>query len=51
MRENFIFTRAAELDALPVFRDFIAQAGERLRLSNECCFDLQDWHAMKPPRT
>lgn len=41
MRDNFILTRAAELDSLPAFRDFIAGVCERLKISNEVAFELQ----------
>lgn len=41
MRENLILTRAAELDALPAFREFIARACERLHISDEIAFQLQ----------
>ncbi len=41
MRENFILTRAAQLDALQVFRDFIARTCEQLKISHEIAFQLQ----------
>ncbi len=41
MRDTFIFTRAAELDALPAFREFIARVCERLKISSELAFELQ----------
>lgn len=41
MRENFILSRAAELDALPAFREFIAGVCERLKIANEITFELQ----------
>lgn len=41
MRDSFILTRAAELDALPVFRDFISRACTQLRLKPEIAFELQ----------
>lgn len=41
MREDLIVTRAAELDALPVFREFIARACDGLRVSPEITFALQ----------
>jgi serine/threonine-protein kinase RsbW len=41
MRDQFILTRAAELDALPTFREFIARVCERLRLRSEIAFELQ----------
>lgn len=41
MRENLIVTRAAELDALGVFRDFIAKHCERLGIAPQVAFELQ----------
>ena len=41
MRENLILTRAAELDALPVFREFIARTCKRLSVADEISFELQ----------
>lgn len=41
MRDNLILTRAAELDALPVFREFIARTCTRLGVSDEISFELQ----------
>ena len=41
MRDNLILTRAAELEALPAFRDFIARACDRLRIPREIAFELQ----------
>ncbi len=41
MPDNFILTRAAELDALGAFREFIARVCERLQIPNEISFELQ----------
>lgn len=41
MREKLILTRAAELETLPVFRDFIARACDRLRIPTEIAFELE----------
>ena len=41
MRNPFIITRAAELDALPRFRAFIADSCARLGLPSEVGFELQ----------
>ena len=41
MRENFILTRAAELDALQAFRDFIARVCKQLKISDDIAFQLQ----------
>jgi serine/threonine-protein kinase RsbW len=41
MRENFIMTRAAELDALGAFRAFIAKSCEQLRIPQQVVFELQ----------
>ncbi len=41
MRENLIITRAAELDALGAFRDFIVRHCERLGIPREISFELQ----------
>ena len=41
MLANFIETRAAELAALPVFRDFIARSCNRHHIPTEVVFDLQ----------
>lgn len=41
MRDNFILTRAAELDALPRFREFISNACARLGISKEVTFELE----------
>jgi serine/threonine-protein kinase RsbW len=41
VRENLIITRAAELDALAAFRDFIAKCCERLGIAREVAFELQ----------
>jgi serine/threonine-protein kinase RsbW len=41
MHGNFILTKAAELDALPAFREFIVRVCEQLNLSSEITFALQ----------
>lgn len=41
MRENFILTRAAELDALQAFRDFIVRVCKQLKISDDIAFQLQ----------
>lgn len=41
MRNQYILTRAAELDALPRFRAFIADCCERSGVSKEVAFDLE----------
>lgn len=41
MRANLIITRAAELDALAVFRDFIAQTCKQLGIADDVSFQLQ----------
>lgn len=41
MRENLIITRAAELDALGAFRDFIAKTCERFDIPPQVAFELQ----------
>lgn len=41
MRDNFIITRAAELDALAAFREFIARVCAQLKIANEIAFELQ----------
>lgn len=41
MRENLILTRAAELDALPRFRAFIADVCARRGVSNDVAFELE----------
>ncbi len=41
MGERFRITRAAELETLPVFRDFIQDACRRTGIDNETCFDLK----------
>jgi serine/threonine-protein kinase RsbW len=41
MRENLIITRAAELEALSVFRDFIARVCLRLGIPQPVIFELQ----------
>lgn len=41
MRDIFILTRAAELDALPRFREFISTACVRLGVSTDVAFELQ----------
>lgn len=41
MRDNFIMTRAAELDALPAFREFIARVCQQLKIPEEIMFELQ----------
>lgn len=41
MRDQFLMTRAAQLDALPAFRAFIARSCERLGIPAEVAFELQ----------
>jgi len=41
MRDNLIITRAAELDTLAIFREFIARTCKRLGLADETSFVLQ----------
>jgi len=41
MREQFIVTRAAHLDALPIFRDYIARACNKLGIPEKTAFELQ----------
>ncbi len=41
MRDNLILTRAAELDALGAFREFIGNACERLKVPQVVSFELQ----------
>lgn len=41
MLENFIVTRAAELESLPAFREFITRTCKRLRIPDDITFMLQ----------
>lgn len=41
MRENLILTRAAELEALGAFREFIARVCEQRGIPREVAFELQ----------
>ncbi len=41
MRDTFILTRAAELNSLPAFGDFIKRTCAQLGISQETCFALQ----------
>jgi anti-sigma regulatory factor (Ser/Thr protein kinase) len=41
MRDMLIVTRAAEPDALPVFREFIGRTCERMHVPDEIAFELQ----------
>lgn len=41
MRNTLIMTRAAQLDALSAFRNFIANACEQLKIRDEVSFELQ----------
>lgn len=41
MSESLRLTRAAELESLPAFREFIAAAGRRAGLADDVVYDLQ----------
>ncbi len=41
MTQKFKLTRAAELESLPVFRDYIQSVCDRLGINKEICFGLQ----------